>query len=259
MEYFAFSVGDRYVDNDIREAIHFRENLRHLDLKYHRTALRFIDAEQLKELIIHPYVIQQREINTIVSKFNYLKKLSLYFNSGENATLTVSSCFINLRLREEFEIVNESKEQQLNIVLFNNTRNRIDVSRKLKKFHINNLNVIYPDELKLIYRIFPNIEEFGLVKCRLSYRDTIDVLQIVAIGLKKLKNISYTHEYCGQKRIPYSASWIIQHCADIQSIEFNPKVTLDGDFDGVYESFYNSLSSVATMRHFYDLYIQNNV
>ena len=251
LEYFAFSSGDRYDDDHIREAINFNENLYHLDLKYRKTALNFVHADQLKELICHPYEINQRAIYMIVRKFSFLKKLSFHIN-GENNTLAFSSCFTHLQHLEELEIVNESEEHQLNIVLFNNPKNRINVTKKLKKLNIINVNV-HLDELRLIYRICPNIEELGFVKYRLSLKDTFDVLSLFAIGLKKLKKICYTHEYHQQKAVPYSARWFVDNCSDLQRVEFIPRVTLDeGSFDGVFEAFYYSLSSISTIRHFYN-------
>ena len=251
LKYFGFSTGDHLVDNDMREEIHFDENLYHLDLKYHETGLGFVNATQLKELIVQPYVFQQKEISMIVSKFNFLKKISFHIN-GEYNTLTFSSCFTNLQHLEELEIINISEEHRLNIVLFYNPSKKINITAKLKKLNIVNV-IVHLDELRLIYRICPNIEELGFVKYRLSLKDTFDVLSLFAIGLKKLKKICYTHEYHQQKAVPYSARWFVDNCPDLQRVEFIPRVTLDEEsLDGVFKAFYYSLSSIVRMKHFYD-------
>ena len=251
LKYFAFSTGDQYADDDIRRNIHFDDNLKHLDLKYHDTGLSFVFADHLKELVVHPYVIRQREIDMIVEKFRYLTKLSFHIN-GENNTLTFVTCFKRLKHLENLEIINVSEEHQLNIVLFDNPSNMINILRKLKKLNIINVNVIDPDELKLIYRICPNIEELGLVRCRLSVVDLLDVLQLVALGLKKLKKICYTHEYNQWKAVPHSARWFVDNCPALQRIEFVPEVTLDGSYDVVFEAFYYSLSSIIRIKQFFD-------
>ena len=173
--------------------------------------------------------------------------------------MNFTSCFTNLKHLEELEVIDQSQVSgQLNIkpniVLFrgpNNGINQLSTNTILKKFQINNVNVS-PKEFKLIFKVCPFIEELGLIKCGFSYKDTLDVIELVSCALTKLKIICYTHEYYPEKKVPKSTKSIFEKCSALQRVEFNPKITLGESFDNVFEKFYNSLSSIATIRHFYD-------
>ena len=264
LEYFAFSTGDQFVDNDIRQPIYFKDNLYHLDIKYHGTALRYVNADQLKELAIHPYRINQDIIGMIERKFIFLKKLSLDINGESgNTILDVTNCF-NLQYLEELEIIDQLQvierepwkkpPKKSKIVLFKPKNNQLPENFILKKIKIKNVNV-NQKEFKRIFKMCPFIEELELVECGFSYDDTKELIEIVCSSLKKLKKICYTCEYYQNKKtsVPRSAKKLLQDCPGLQSIEFSPKLSpLDGSFDIAYQEFYNSLSSFSTIKHFYD-------
>ena len=254
LEHFGVTLGDVHAFEDIRKEITFDETLNHLDLKYFKYSLQYINAPHLRELTIRPFRVDQGSFDLIKENFRYLTKLSLHTN-GKFVTLDFTDCFTKLENLEDFEFINLfflHPAARVNITLFELKRLNQPINHKLKRIKIKNA-YIDSNELEWLLKICPLVEDLSLIECGFLPQEVLIVIDFVCYALKRLKRICYTQENYTECKPPKSTKMLLDKCPELDYIEYVPElISFYGSSDILNRKFYESLGSILSIKHFYN-------